>query len=90
MSQIIVFQAILFADSRTELTQFILDNKDAINSLFLDFGRDDSKVVYSMDELYHQIQRVADTVRRTQGGEEREEGGREGGEGNVDNFGVLL
>ena len=43
-----------------------------------------------MDELYHQIQRVADTVRRTQGGEEREEGGREGGEGNVDNFGVLL
>ena len=34
-----------------------------------------------MDELYHQIQRVADTVRRTQGGEEREGRGREGREG---------
>ena len=72
----------LFADGRTELTQFILDNKDAINSLFLDFGCDDSgdKVVYSMDELYHQIERVADTVRR---------GGRgwDGGEGQLEGFG---
>ena len=53
-------------------------NRETINHLFLDFSSTDRMVVYSMDELYHQIQRVADTVRTggrggNRGGSERRE-----------------
>ena len=58
-----------------------------INTLFLDFANEDTKVVYSMDNLYHQMQRIADTVRGGEGrggegrGEEGTRGVGRGGEG---------
>ena len=57
----------MFGDNRFALTQFILNNKDTINSLFLDFDSEDSMTVHSIDDLYHQIQRISDTVRRAVG-----------------------
>ena len=45
------------------MTQFILGNKETINTLFLDVDDRGSMTVFSIDDLYHQIQRIADTVR---------------------------
>ena len=53
-----------------------------INTLFLDFASEDTKVVYTMDNLYHQMQRIADTVRGGEGRRRDERGGkRRRGEG---------
>ena len=51
------------------MVRFFESNKVAINSLFLDFDSKDTMMVYSMDDLYHLIQRIADTVRRRVGSE---------------------
>ena len=51
-------------------------SKETFNHIFLDFGCRDSNVVYSMDDLYHQIQRIADMVRRGEGIREEGDEGR--------------
>ena len=48
---------------RSAIPQFIMSNQETINALFLDHDSKDNMKVYSMNDLYHQIQRINDTVR---------------------------
>lgn len=57
---------------RAAIPRFIVSNRETIKTLFLDFDNKDNMMVYTMDGLYHQLQRIADTVRRVGRGKERE------------------
>ena len=58
----LIFQAILFGELKSAKTRFILSNKETIHTLFVDSAGEDNVVVYTMDEFYHQMERIAHTV----------------------------